>query len=240
MTATEVSITGKYLEQSSTVKPTPGTGVTAEPNPLAYLPAPSYQTCSCTSPTSLTEMSVSSYTIPAGCYSSITMMDVGTVNFSAGTCVTGTITLQSDTTVNFAAGTYVINGVTMQSVGTVNFGAGTYVINGGSAVFQSTGISGSGVMFYINGGALTMQASSTESLSGPTSGTYADILFFQNPSDTSQATVQAGTFAIDGVLYFPTAKLVVQGGGGTIEGGIIADEILFQSSKFTVQELPLK
>ncbi len=67
-------------------------------------------------------------------------------------------------------------------------------------------------------------------LYAPTSGTYNDILFFQNISDTNQATFQNSV--INGVMYFPGANVVMQG-TSTVSGGIVVNTITLQSDSVT-------
>jgi len=120
-------------------------------------------------------------------------------------------------------------GITISGSAAVTFNPGLYVIKpiGGlpaGLVINSSGtVSGDGVTFY-NGaasGPLSISSTGTVSLTAPTSGPYAGILMFQDPSNTSSATVGGGsnsTFV--GALYFPNAPLSINniglGGACTI------------------------
>ena len=202
-----VAVTGGDLIQSGSVTPAPTTGVPPAPNPLADLPAPPYSTA---------------------CQYNNTVIQSKTTTLNPGVYCGG-VTIQSST-VTLNPGTYV-GGITLQS-SPVTLNPGIYVIKGGSLTAQSSPVSGSGVMFYITGNeALTFQ-STGGTLSAPTSGTYNGILFFQDPNDTSQATIQSSSTDLNGVLYFPSATLTVQ--SSTINGGIVANKILFQSSTVDV------
>jgi hypothetical protein len=120
-------------------------------------------------------------------------------------------------------------GITISGSAAVTFNPGLYVIKpiGGlpaGLVINSSGtVSGDGVTFY-NGaasGPLSISSTGTVSLTAPTTGPYAGILMFQDPSNTSSATVGGGsnsTFV--GALYFPNAPLSINniglGGACTI------------------------
>lgn len=111
--------------------------------------------------------------------------------------------------------------------GTVDFLPGTYIVtgnftvNGTSTICNSintncSGLPGSandGVTFYItNGGAVTINGTSTSELSAPNSGTYAGILFYQDPNDTSLAKIDGTSQSyFQGALYFPSAELDLGG-----------------------------
>ena len=119
---------------------------------------------------------------------------------SAGTCSATSCT----------AGTYSsisING------GTVTLQPGTYIVNGNLTINGNANVTGTGVTFYItNGGSVTINGTGSVQLTAPTTGTYAGILFYQDPSDTSAAKVNGtSTSFFQGSLYFPKASLDFSG-----------------------------
>jgi Flp pilus assembly protein TadG len=127
---------------------------------------------------------------------------VGGCTYANNVLVTSNITLNP--------GTY-CGGITLMG-GNLTFNPGVYIltntllINGGS-------VTGNGVTFYLtqNGSALFNGAYSVN-LVAPTSGTYAGILLFQDPSDTNQAIVNGNATAVfQGSLYFPGAQLILNG-----------------------------
>ncbi len=98
----------------------------------------------------------------------------------------------------------------------VNLNPGTYVISGpGGLSFQGNGtVSGTGVTFYLSGGAVNFANSQTIQLTAPTNGTYAGILFFQSAGNGSAATINGGGGSqLQGALYFPGATLTMNGAG---------------------------
>ena len=204
-----VAVTGGDLLQSSTVTPAPTTGAPPAPNPLAALAAPAFST---TCQHNNTVVQSKTTTLNPGVYCGGVTIQNSTVTLNPGTYV-GSVTIQ-DSTVTFNSGTYVLDNA-----------ASTQAL-----VTQGSTISGAGVMFYLTGQSQLTLQNSTFNLSAPTSGTYNGILFFQNISDTQQATIQDCT--LDGVLYFPGAEVLFQ--GSTDSGGLVADTVLIQNSAVVV------
>jgi hypothetical protein len=94
--------------------------------------------------------------------------------------------------------------------------SGLYIIDGGTLTFNGSGtITGSNVTFYLtNGASATLNGSQTFQFTAPTSGTYAGILFFQDRSDTSNATINGSASSnFTGALYFAAAQLTYNGSG---------------------------
>jgi hypothetical protein len=115
----------------------------------------------------------------------------------------------------------IIPGSTYNSIsinnGTVNFPAGTYVVNGNMSIRGNSTVTGTGVTFYItNGGSVTIHGTTHVQFSAPTSGSYEGILFYQDPNDTSTATINGTSSSFfQGALYFPKASLDFGGNGTT-------------------------
>jgi hypothetical protein len=109
-------------------------------------------------------------------------------------------------------------GITIAGSAAVTFNPGLYVIKpiGGlpaGLVINSSGtLDGNGVTFY-NGaqsGPLSITSTGTVTLTAPTSGPYAGILMFQDPANTSPATVTGNSNSkFQGALYFPNAPLTL-------------------------------
>ena len=119
-------------------------------------------------------------------------------------------------------GTY-CGGIRISSTPGVHFNPGVYVLLGGG--FQVSGgtttLTGSGVTFYVTGNAVrpydavVVSGGGAVNLSAPSSGPMEGMLFFQDPTITSNKvnTISGGsTLNIEGVLYFPTTKLKYTGG----------------------------
>ena len=90
-------------------------------------------------------------------------------------------------------GTY-CGGISVGGIANVTFSAGLYIINGGGLSFGNSAIAtGNNVTFFLTGtnanyASVTASGASTVTLSGPTSGTYQGVLFYQ---DRSLCTVSA-------------------------------------------------
>jgi hypothetical protein len=98
----------------------------------------------------------------------------------------------------------------------VHFNAGTYVITGPDGLsFQGQGhVFGTGVTFYLTGGAIQFATTQRVRLTAPTNGAYPGILFFQDPGNASTATITGSTGShLQGALYFPNATLNINGAG---------------------------
>jgi hypothetical protein len=107
-------------------------------------------------------------------------------------------------------------GISIAGTRSVTLNPGTYTITGG-LTFNGTGtVSGTGVTLYIgpSGGAVTLHAGQTVNLCAHTTAVDAGILFYQNPGNTSAATITGTPSSkFEGVLYFPSADLTISATG---------------------------
>jgi Flp pilus assembly protein TadG len=129
------------------------------------------------------------------------------------------------------------NGISITGNGTVNFPAGTYVLDGGSFTCHGTPtISGTGVTFYFtNGATFDCSGNDTVQFSAPSSGTYAGILFYQDPNDTAGPTIGGNTgTTYDGILYFPKSQVTFFGNNATIAIGVVVADAFALSGNPTV------
>jgi Flp pilus assembly protein TadG len=127
----------------------------------------------------------------------------------------------------------------------VTFQPGTYIFAGGGTTqggfiySGSAALSGSGVTFFNTGdplansssnqpcGAYSLTGGGVLNFTAPTSGTWKNMLFWQDPACTQTFTYGGGDNTTAGVIYLPTAQLRVTGGGtlGAIQ--IIVDTLTF-------------
>lgn len=124
---------------------------------------------------------------------------------------------QSGTT--FSQGTYC--GLSLGGTNTYTFKPGVYILLGGLSVTGSPIINGTGVTFYNTYttshpyGGVTMAGSPTVTLSAPTAGHLAGMLFFQDrrvPVGSSGSTfVGSSAQGYTGSLYFPTTGITFKG-----------------------------
>jgi hypothetical protein len=117
-------------------------------------------------------------------------------------------------TANVPAGSY--NGISVpKGLARAVHLNGVYSIGAGGLSFLGSGnVTGTNVTFYLNGGSVTLGVSQHFSLTAPTNGAYAGILFFQKKTNTATAAINgAGGSHFQGALYFPGADLHMNGGG---------------------------
>jgi prepilin-type N-terminal cleavage/methylation domain-containing protein len=169
---------------------------------------------------SCTNVSHPTYECPAGVYT-------GAQSFS-----------KSHVRLTSSNSTYVFKGaVSVSGAGsTITFGTGNTVVfeNGFSVTSARSRINGSGVFFYVAGGAFDISAHVTATLSPPTkTEPYAGILLFEASPDHTTVTITGGnavtTYA--GELEAPDASITL--GGGTnpmIVGSVIAQTLTLGGS----------
>jgi len=153
---------------------------------------------------------------------------------TVGSCTYSTTQIvNGSSNYTFSPGVY-CGGITANGSGTVTFNAGTYIIDGGSLTINgSQKVTGTGVTFYITGSAsVTVNGSNGVTLTAPTSGTYAGILFFQDRTDSASVTINGSNqSAFTGSLYFPDAQLTYNGSGpATAYTILVANTIVFNGS----------
>ena len=105
------------------------------------------------------------------------------------------------------------NGISVNGAGNIIFDAGTYIlIGGGLKISGATSFSGTGVTFFdtqgggYTYGGISISGASNSTLTAPTAGSLAGILFYQDRTIASPAasTITGATNAnFVGALYFP-------------------------------------
>ncbi|HEY2445355.1 MAG TPA: TadG family pilus assembly protein [Rhizomicrobium sp.] len=129
---------------------------------------------------------------------------------------------------------YYCNGLSIS--GSATFSPGVYYVDGNFAIQGNGTVTGTGVTFYVTKkGTTYIAGTSTVTLSAPTSGTYAGILFFGDRTATnsnSNQIVGTSSSTLTGVLYFPTQQLTYSGnsGGPMTCTQLIADMITMTGS----------
>lgn len=129
-----------------------------------------------------------------------------------------------------AGGTICYNGLQIGNGASATLNPGLYIINGALSVNGGSPITGTGVTFYFPvGGSLSLGNGASFNLSAPTSGTYDGILFFQDRSNSTTATIQGGvTSTLAGILYFPDANLSLGNGSSTSTyASVVASSLTF-------------
>jgi Flp pilus assembly protein TadG len=180
------------------ISPSPKTHI-ARPSPadpLAYLPKPSVPACG-------TNLNTS-----GAIHGSPSALNItGTATLYPDYAYCGGINIGLGANVTFMPGTYVLTSTN----------SGSNRLPGGLQINLLSAVNGTGVTFYNYGpsGGVTFLFSSLTlggvSLVAPTSGTYSGILFFQDPGNSSQATIigsSSWNTRLEGTYYFPSAKVV--------------------------------
>jgi hypothetical protein len=129
-------------------------------------------------------------------------------------------------------------GINISNGATATFAPGVYIINGGAlSLVGGTTDTGSGVMFYLTGtnasyGSVNISNGANVTFSGPTSGSYTGIVFYQNRTITSSvnATFSGGvSMKLTGTLYFPTTSVLFSNGSSVsnVYTAIVAKQVSF-------------
>ena len=129
------------------------------------------------------------------------------------------------------------NGISISGNTNVNFPAGTYVVSGASFTCHGTPtITGTGVTFYFtNGATFDCSGNDTVQFTAPTTGTYQGILFYQDPADTTGASLGGNTgTTFNGILYYPTAEVTFFGNNSSLDVGIVIADAVALSGNPTV------
>jgi Putative Flp pilus-assembly TadE/G-like len=90
---------------------------------------------------------------------------------------------------------------------TLTLNPGLYVFTGSISLSGVT-MSGSGVTLYAAGTATPSFAGASVSLSPPTTGNYAGVLYYQVPSNTSDPSFSGSSNNLSGLIYAPGAQNV--------------------------------
>ncbi len=138
---------------------------------------------------------------------------------NTSSCTNGTTTIPClvdpnvSTSGRFTLDPACYNGLSISGTGLIFFNPGTYVINGPINFTGSNILTGTGVTFYINSGAINIDNFTTLNFYAPNApGTpYNGILFAQSPASpnsTQTFNIVAGS-VLSGIMYFPGAQLTL-------------------------------
>jgi Putative Flp pilus-assembly TadE/G-like len=134
------------------------------------------------------------------------------------------------------------NGIEIASGATATFNPGMYIIKDkGLKIASGSTVSGAGVTFFNTGtddySPISIESGSSADFAAPTTGTWANILFFQDPAVGDPGTeymnlIQSSIKAkFKGVMYFPTQILALATSNSTVdlEGAIVANTLMIES-----------
>lgn len=93
--------------------------------------------------------------------------------------------------------------------------SGIYCVDGGFTVNSGTVLTGEDVFIYIMSGDVTWNGSAEIHLDAMDEGEYAGMLIYQAVGNTEMATINGSSDStFTGTMYFPSAEVQVNGGGG--------------------------
>jgi hypothetical protein len=159
---------------------------------------------------------------------------------SYGACDHTNFSLSGAYNTTIGPGVY-CGGITMTGAGNVTMNGGLYVLEGGGlSVNGAINITGNGGITFYNTqgtgypyGPIAIVGASNISLTAPTTGSLAGILFFQdrtiaNPAASSITGASNGTYI--GALYFPTSALTYSGASNGQYTIIVSDALTFSGA----------
>jgi Putative Flp pilus-assembly TadE/G-like len=142
---------------------------------------------------------------------------------TVGACTQTNFSVGGGATKTINPGVY-CNGINIANGATVTMTTGTYiVVGGGFNLGGGARITGNGVTIYLTSGSgysygpANISNGVTVQLTAPTTGSYAGILFYQDPKVASPAASSfagGSSITFNGSLYFPTSALSYSNGSG--------------------------
>lgn len=132
---------------------------------------------------------------------------------SSSGCTYNNMTLDGNTTTTLSSGTY-CGGLQINGNSNVTLSPGIYYMTGNFIENGNDTLSGNGVTLYFSAGGLTLNGNSHADLVAPTTGDYAGILLYQNPSDSTSVIINGNSTSVfQGTLYAPGAQMTINGNG---------------------------
>ncbi len=114
---------------------------------------------------------------------------------------TGVITPGNTSDFNFHGGTWTLQ-------------PGIYCVDGGFSANASTVLTGHNVLIYVRTGDISWNGGATLNLDAPDDGEYANLLLYQDPANSSQATINGNSASsFSGTMFIPSAEVQVNGTG---------------------------
>jgi hypothetical protein len=100
------------------------------------------------------------------------------------------------------------------SGGTWKLQSGIYCVTGGFSVNAGTTLTGHDVLIYLKTGDISWNGSATINIDAMDDGEYANLLIYQDPSNTSMATINGNSgSSFTGTMFIPSAEVQINGTG---------------------------
>ena len=210
-TPSPIDVVGNYTANSSTVTPTPTTGVTAAANPFASVPTPTINTPVTCTATNYT-LHGGSATIGPGTYCGGITNQGGTLTFTTGLYILYGGGLTSSST----SGNLIGNGVTFYNTQGSGYAYKPITISGGGSTSLSPMTTGpqAGILFFEDP---TITSSSKNAISGGSSTSFTGGMYFKNDelvySGGSAQTPNAVLIVVNTIEFSGASTLTAYGGG---------------------------
>lgn len=133
-----------------------------------------------------------------------------------GACDSFGVSLNNNDNQSISPGVY-CGPVTVTGHATLTLNSGLYILkSGGLNVGGQATLNGTGVTIYLPANSAAFAGGATTNLSAPTTGAWQGILFYQDRSDTTSASLTGGSGQhMTGVIYFPSAHMDYTAGSNT-------------------------
>ena len=145
-----------------------------------------------------------------------------------GSCTSFGVSLSNNQTMTISPGVY-CGAISVTGHANLTLNAGLYIITtGGLNVGGQATLNGTGVTVYLQTNSVSFAGGATTNITAPTSGVWQGILFYQDRTDTTSASLVGGSGQIlNGVLYFPNTHMDYTGGNSTTSQSvtIVADTL---------------
>jgi Flp pilus assembly protein TadG len=155
-----------------------------------------------------------------------------------GSCTSTGVSLGNNDKQTISPGVY-CGPVTVTGHAVLTLSAGLYILtSGGLNVGGQATLNGTGVTIYLPTNSVTFAGGADSNLSAPTTGPWQGILFYQDRSDTTSASLVGGSGQImQGILYFPSTSLAYTAGSTTTaqSATIICDTLNITGNSYLAQ-----
>ena len=124
------------------------------------------------------------------------------------------------------------DGLTIGAGAEVTMSPGIYVVGGSGLDIDGNGnVYGEGVMLYVDQGPVDIRGTGNLGLTPMDDGDYEGLLLWQARDNTEVGIITGnGDFELEGVLYFPTARVEVEGNGYKFGTRLICDTLYVQGN----------
>ncbi len=216
---THFNVVGQVLNILCTISPAiiTNASVPSPADPLAYLPAPASQPCGVST---VSPFRGSSLPVIANA-----VMNAHAV-FYPDAAYCGGIFIGTGANVTFMPGTYMLQPTCASCGGGLQIDLGANVTGPGVTFYNGGSTANAPVVFLMS----SLLPGSSITLTAPSSGSYAGVLFFQPSTNTSPAIILGSSTLntnVEGAYYFPNAKVQFALSGAASYNILVAKDIRF-------------